>query len=176
MNLEMYSEEVKRTSREGQLSERELRENFTLGLIGEVGEVADLIKKQKFHGHEIPKELFLKELGDVTWYSVAFLRLICDPVLLREAFASVYALTPEPQSLSLLSRAMASSLHPVLTSRGQLEVAATLCALLTCVRCAAETLGSSLSKVLNMNVAKLRARFPEGFSEEASKNRKDVTP
>ncbi len=36
--------------------------------------------------------------------------------------------------------------------------------------------GLSLGDVATTNVAKLRLRYPDGFSEEASKARKDVAP
>jgi NTP pyrophosphatase (non-canonical NTP hydrolase) len=39
-----------------------------MGLCGEAGEVADVIKKQMFHGHPIDKAAMMKELGDVRWY------------------------------------------------------------------------------------------------------------
>lgn len=42
--------------------------NCGLGLCGESGEVAELIKKHVFHGHELDKERICKELGDVLWY------------------------------------------------------------------------------------------------------------
>lgn len=39
-----------------------------LGLTGEAGEFADLIKKHKFHFHELDRDKAIKELGDVCWY------------------------------------------------------------------------------------------------------------
>lgn len=42
--------------------------NYALGLTGEAGEVADLIKKSVFHGHNVPMDELIKELGDVLWY------------------------------------------------------------------------------------------------------------
>lgn len=42
--------------------------NGVLGLCGESGEVADLIKKHLFQGHELDKKHLAKELGDVCWY------------------------------------------------------------------------------------------------------------
>jgi NTP pyrophosphatase (non-canonical NTP hydrolase) len=42
--------------------------NYGLGLTGEAGEVADLVKKSMFHGHEIDQDEIKKELGDVMWY------------------------------------------------------------------------------------------------------------
>lgn len=39
-----------------------------LGIAGEAGEVADLIKKEVGHGHEPKYEKVMEELGDVMWY------------------------------------------------------------------------------------------------------------
>lgn len=36
----------------------------------------------------------------------------------------------------------------------------------------ADALGYTLEEIFEMNVEKLRARYPEGFSEELSRNRK----
>lgn len=41
---------------------------FTLGLVGEAGEVSEVIKKHLGHGHPLDKEKVEKELGDVFWY------------------------------------------------------------------------------------------------------------
>lgn len=76
-----------------------------LGLTGEAGEVADLLKKGHGHGHGVDRDKVCKELGDVAWY------------------------------LSALAQA-----H-----------------------------GFTLDQVLAANVAKLRARYPDGFTIEASK-------
>lgn len=42
-----------------------------LGLAGEAGEVADIVKKKIFHGHEVSNEKIAQELGDVLWYLTA---------------------------------------------------------------------------------------------------------
>lgn len=39
-----------------------------LGLVGETGEVVDLIKKHIYQGHSLNVTEFKKELGDVLWY------------------------------------------------------------------------------------------------------------
>lgn len=83
--------------------------NGALGLTGEAGEVADVIKKHIFHGHPLDVIDLEKELGDVCWY------------------------------LALL----------------------------------ADTLALDLNHIMTRNVNKLRDRYPEGFSESASINRKD---
>lgn len=42
--------------------------NCAMGIAGEAGECADIIKKHLFHGHDLNKEHLAKELGDVAWY------------------------------------------------------------------------------------------------------------
>jgi NTP pyrophosphatase (non-canonical NTP hydrolase) len=42
-----------------------------LGLAGEAGEVAELVKKGVFHRHSIDRLKLEKELGDVLWYAAA---------------------------------------------------------------------------------------------------------
>lgn len=42
-----------------------------LGVAGEAGEVADLIKKAVFHRHPLNRDALIKELGDVLWYVAA---------------------------------------------------------------------------------------------------------
>jgi NTP pyrophosphatase (non-canonical NTP hydrolase) len=39
-----------------------------LGLCGESGEVADLIKKYVYHSHPFPMRKIMEELGDILWY------------------------------------------------------------------------------------------------------------
>lgn len=65
-----YSEILKITNDPGALL------NGALGLTGEAGEVADLIKKHIFHGHDLDIAELIKELGDCAWY----IALICTAI------------------------------------------------------------------------------------------------
>ena len=67
MGLNEYQELAKRTHTT-KLSEKETFANYALGLNGEAGEVADMLKKGMFHGHEMNRHEIAKELGDVLWY------------------------------------------------------------------------------------------------------------
>lgn len=82
---------------------------MTLGLTGEAGEVAELVKKYLGHGHYLHSDRLEWELGDVLWYIAAL----------------------------------------------------------------ASSRGLSLERIARENLSKLRTRYPNGFSEEASKNRSE---
>ena len=61
-----YQEQCRRTANtEPSLRERRLVSG--LGVAGEAGEVADLIKKFEGHGHPVDPERLVEELGDLLW-------------------------------------------------------------------------------------------------------------
>lgn len=64
MNLNEYQRLASRTAN---LKDEALT-NFALGIAGEAGEVADMVKKYVFHGHQLDRDELIKELGDVLWY------------------------------------------------------------------------------------------------------------
>lgn len=64
MNFQEYQELSARTANDHEYK----LANYGLGIAGEAGEVADLIKKAIFHGHSIKTTEVKKELGDVLWY------------------------------------------------------------------------------------------------------------
>ena len=50
------------------LTQEQMVFNGVLGLNGESGEIADILKKHLFQGHELDREKLIEELGDVLWY------------------------------------------------------------------------------------------------------------
>ena len=89
------------------LTPQEVLMDSALGLCGESGEVADLLKKHLMQGHPFDQSECAKELGDVAWY-------------LAEA---------------------------------------------------ATALGMDLETILQMNLEKLKKRYPDGFDVEKSIHR-----
>jgi len=108
LTLDEYQKLAARTAGAGGNGNRRLVIS-ALGLAGEAGEFANIVKKLTAHGHDITQEALADELGDVLWY---------------------------------------------------IAEAATSC-------------GISLGELAQQNVEKLRKRYPEGFSEERSRNRED---
>lgn len=68
MTINDYQRAALRTVNKGKLSDTELLTNGVLGLSGESGECADIVKKHLFQGHELDTDKLANELGDVAWY------------------------------------------------------------------------------------------------------------
>ena len=68
MTINEYQTAALRTAQTDKLTARELLLNSVLGLCGESGEVADLLKKYRFQGHDLDLDHVAKELGDISWY------------------------------------------------------------------------------------------------------------
>jgi NTP pyrophosphatase (non-canonical NTP hydrolase) len=107
ITLNQYQALAQRTSGAGGQGDQRLI-IAALGLAGEAGEFANMVKKLTAHGHDISPETLADELGDVLWY----------------------------------------------------------------VAEAASACGLELGNICLANVEKLRSRYPEGFSQERSINRK----
>ncbi|GGI41968.1 nucleoside triphosphate pyrophosphohydrolase family protein [Mammaliicoccus stepanovicii] len=109
MELNEYQQLARRTM--GPINDEPIQSliNGALGLTGESGEVADIVKKHVFQGHDLNKEDLIDELGDVMWY----------------------------------------------------------------IASCASALDINLEDVGFRNIEKLQKRYPDGFKEEDSKNRKD---
>ena len=107
MTINEYQTAALRTAQTEELTHIELVMNAALGLCGESGEVADLVKKHSFQGHDLDFDHIAKELGDIAWYLAV----------------GAYAI------------------------------------------------GYDLETILQMNVDKLEARYPDGFSTNRSLHR-----
>ena len=67
ITMNEYQHLAEKTSGAGKDGERR-KIIAALGLAGEAGEFANMIKKITAHGHDIAAEKLAEELGDVMWY------------------------------------------------------------------------------------------------------------
>lgn len=67
MQINEYQHLAMRTSNR-ELNKSEHLMNGVLGLCGESGEIADIVKKTYMQGHPIDLNHIAKELGDICWY------------------------------------------------------------------------------------------------------------
>jgi NTP pyrophosphatase (non-canonical NTP hydrolase) len=71
MNSNEYSKYALRTASDNFNADERLTRTLlhgALGMAGESGEVADLVKKVVFNGRTVDREKILAECGDVLWY------------------------------------------------------------------------------------------------------------
>jgi NTP pyrophosphatase (non-canonical NTP hydrolase) len=71
MDFTEYQSLAARTLGRDRTHEQQLA-NAALGLTGEAGETAELIKKHLFHATPLDQDALVKELGDCLWYIAAF--------------------------------------------------------------------------------------------------------
>lgn len=64
MTINEYQQKAMRTAEE----KGRAWSNVGLGIAGEAGEVADVIKKYLHQGHPLDRDKLLDEIGDVAWY------------------------------------------------------------------------------------------------------------
>ena len=67
MTINEYQNLAMRTSNKNLTKDFHIM-NGALGLAGESGEVADLVKKHVMQGHMLDFDHIAKELGDICWY------------------------------------------------------------------------------------------------------------
>ena len=68
MNLSDYQQKAMRTVSLSHPKGLPGLQNAALGLCGEAGEFADIIKKVSFQGHELDEAHLADEVGDILWY------------------------------------------------------------------------------------------------------------
>lgn len=178
MNICDYQVAALRTS--GVTIGEDMVNNAVLGLIGEVGEVVDLIKKVIFHGHPIDKDAFSKEIGDVFWYiallcegtkEVSFTELV-RPLPLYPDQPSSAILQEELFETGLRLGAGVGHIARLTLSSGFLTEA--IYCLFDELIVLLYLLNLDLENVLATNIAKLQLRYPQGFNTESSLNRGDA--
>lgn len=76
LTINGYQHKAMRTAKE----ECRALSNVGLGLAGEAGEIADMIKKHLHQGHPLDRDKFIKELGDVAWYLALGCTVIGEPM------------------------------------------------------------------------------------------------
>jgi len=161
---------------------------YALGLAGEAGEVVDLLKKSWGHGHPLDVEKLKKELGDALWYVVALALQFGLPISAYTQRRLIDDTAPEQRGkralhiIRLVGRVCGYLEGTWYSERGHFTAPDGLQRALTrdlgCIFDQLEQLGLehglTLGSILQANVDKLRLRYPNGFSTEASIARVDV--
>lgn len=161
-----------------------------LGLVGEAGEVCDLVKKLRYHGHLDPgNEKMVSELGDVLWYVAALTNdVVVKQKLALDSFSGFQAKLIEDWDaraveihvlaldlVSAASRAAFRIMHGRIL-HDQNQIVGSLQHVIDLVTLMAWLRGeNTLQTVAERNIEKLMKRYPEGFSEERSRSREEAS-
>lgn len=174
-DVEDYQRLAMRTSPEGH--DRML--NGCMGLIGESGEVVDIVKKWKFQSGDhaaIPKAKLIEELGDVLWYCAEI-----STAQMVEMMPAVKAmgleeiqydgkLHIEALFLAKLAQSMTDAwLYPDEYTPEPLYILACIIDLIGYML--KTYCGSTLAECMERNIEKLKRRYPDGFDPERSLHR-----
>ena len=140
-----------------------------LGLIGEAGEIIDIIKKQKYMGmpEALAREKMVDEAGDFVWYLVE----LCTgfDLNIEDTFyvaAEWHTLNDSVEDAAVDLAGLSLDLHD--SNDGNLMDFDSICDVVCCYLDLLKLAKIDGQEVLTHNIEKLRKRYPEGFSEDRS--------
>ena len=172
MNLNEYQKLAQRTSGDG----HDRVKNGCMGLIGESGEIVDLLKKHMFQSKAdtpFPKEKIINEMGDVLWYvaeTVSGMGLDLRTALdSSDEYVFREPITLEECSVLLCS--VATSAYVRCYVDKHYEIAAQeICYIYATLLEMCKKIDTTIDEVATTNIEKLKKRYPDGFDPERSMN------
>lgn len=192
MKIEQYQALAMRTSPEGH--NRLL--NGCMGLIGESGEIVDIVKKWKFQSGdhaELPKDKLIDECGDVLWYCAELatgldknLSMLYETENFRfDDMREINEESPLEITVMRLSEiAIRPALHlfdelPVELEEGgkayiRAQAISDIVGIMATIRDVLQyACNATLEDAMEHNIEKLRKRYPDGFDPERSLHRNE---
>ena len=178
MNLNEFQELSRRTMQFGGNPNNDVERNFmlvnySLGIIGEAVETLEAFNQNMVLDNSV--ETLLKEVGDVSHYAVGLAALFHlklpeeIPFEYKNMTECMHGLLSNAKDISEYTKKYINHDHddpfPVKSLMNVFSALNMIC----------EVFGRSYSEVLQMNIDKLKNRYPKGFNAEDSKNRVDVT-
>ena len=183
MRAQEYQGLAMRTSPEGH--DRVL--NGCLGLIGEAGEIVDLVKKWRFQSFKdtpFPKEKLVEECGDVLWYCAELLQGLGWDVgkLWESAYAHLVPRANIPDIATAAARIARAAVKPFNMiyevpiserTRHQRAIEMTGEVMYAVYELLRYHCATNIETAMAINIGKLRKRYPDGFDPERSMNRNE---
>lgn len=186
MDLNTYQQAALRTAKMFP-TRFENMNHAALGMITEVGEFATEVKRMTIYGKPLDGERkahMIEELGDFCWYIVLGVHAIgmtlqgafdTDQTPLKADDESNETLSDITNTLSMMVGAFSGV---VMAERANLpwsivDVAKMISASVQIVGMLAVRLGTTREFIFEANIAKLRARFPDAYSDAAAEARAD---
>jgi hypothetical protein len=175
MNLNEYVDLALRTCT---LKGRQFElEHAGFGMMTEAGELADAFKKEMIYGRDIDIVNLKEEVGDCLWYA-ALASYVLETGLTRfNRRTSLFDPDEQPTSFELAATLVGSaaafcgSVGEFDPAFNAVDVAYFFDAYMDTLRFIAQRYGFTLEEAGEINIAKLKARYPEGFTAERALNR-----
>ncbi len=175
MNLQEYIQQAQVTNDPTASKERNnLHAGY--GLVTEVGEIADIFKRHIFYGKAIDIVNLKEEIGDAMWYLA--IGIHARGVDINEVEKPAKYL-PGPDKLTdsqnmIMAASNATyvlfSYHRDDTLNSREEVIY-LTTLYFCLKSLCHINGFTIEEAMDLNIQKLRKRYPDGFSKYDALNR-----
>lgn len=164
-----------------------LSENYILGICGECGELIDYLKKILFHGHAYLPEIAAKEFGDVMWYLAVNLKGAEIPLgeVVSDAkndyspmkMSDISQLTTAKRlillhlQVSSFAEAMQIAVEYGANHAFSSNIKAKAVAVYQVLHILACGHVGNMEYVMDLNIQKLRERYPKRFTKQESQSR-----
>lgn len=165
MNLREYQIAASRTCPDLGNTRDNLR-HMQLGVLTEIGEFLDPIKKNMAYGKELDYVNLGEELADMAWYIANEARMLGIELKDTTKIESRHLLKYLDECLQSIS-ILAERYLQIKENRSELDYLHSFYLL----ELSANYLNLNFNKLLDNNIDKLRKRFPEKFSAERALNR-----
>jgi hypothetical protein len=129
-----------------------------IGMVGELGEIAELLKKDKYGGKPLDPQALLKEAGDLLWYMALYADMTgytFDRGWAEDHFTVAGHLFEMMRLISVLVNAASPFRSTLSRVIGHLDLLLSAYDL-------------SLADATQLNIDKLQRRYPEGFTLECA--------
>ena len=140
--------------------------HMKMGMITEVAEIVDILKKKHAYGKDMDITNFKEELGDIFWYIANYCEFMqinisdiydnvkMTPIYDRENNVSLYEITN-------------AFLFEIINTTSDIKIERILDLTLYII----ELMNFSFDEILRLNIRKLQVRYPHGFTEYHAINR-----
>lgn len=175
MKAEQYAKEVVRTLKVLPTLEENLL-HISYGITTEIGELVDIYKKKLAYGKEIDLVNLKEELGDIQWYvfnGLNFLKFNINNIDEESKVNLIYFPNNEYKTKGLLLGLSfySSELFKDLSEDEISVIKIDLLIIYKIVKLICKDYGFEMENIFDININKLKVRFPEKFTQEAALNR-----
>lgn len=182
MDITQFQIEAQRTINRN-LTHEQLLHNMTLGILGELGEVSDLYKKHFYQGHELNLNKLRIEVGDLFWYMgnlATIIGITIQPTPRKQIGATYWHMTTQEgliiqshEHAQTIAQRIAITTSVIPAKRRMPAIQNSLNALAGRMEYLLNIEGQTLYDALDDVIDKLKKRYPDAFSPEASITRRD---